>query len=342
MSNDIRSTLIISRQEAVNGTVRTISLPNGQQIPISVPAGAFEGQVLQFPLPGQTELLTLTIHVSDGLGNPPSGDGAFAANASSTPIPFETRTVPSGPHAAGYALEVPPPPSGASWQQAQMSGTNVPPPPPQSSETNWQQSQTSGQNWQQAQASGANIPPPPPQVSGPNWQQQYPVAPSPDPQSGPNAYATTPQVGQPYYPPAPVRKGGIGTRAIVLIVLAVVIIVGASALIFVNYNAQQTANINANKTATAQTATGVVNATSTSQVNGTQTAQVEATTASIQATNTVKQANPNPMVVMGFWQSMIGWMGRVEIPGQAIRSARLLMVRIMSEVPESGIFTFVP
>lgn len=45
-SSDIRATLAISDVEALSGTSRTLTLPGGQQVSISVPAGAYDGQVL--------------------------------------------------------------------------------------------------------------------------------------------------------------------------------------------------------------------------------------------------------------------------------------------------------
>lgn len=49
MLNDLRMTLTINQQEAQSGTVRAIQLPNGQQATITIPAGAYDGQLLWFP-----------------------------------------------------------------------------------------------------------------------------------------------------------------------------------------------------------------------------------------------------------------------------------------------------
>ncbi len=52
-SADIRATLAISRQEALTGTSRTLTLPGGRRVTIAVPAGTQNGQVIY--LGGQGE-----------------------------------------------------------------------------------------------------------------------------------------------------------------------------------------------------------------------------------------------------------------------------------------------
>jgi serine/threonine protein kinase len=42
-------TLMLSPEEVARGTYRTITLPSGEQLPISVPPGAYQGQVIQIP-----------------------------------------------------------------------------------------------------------------------------------------------------------------------------------------------------------------------------------------------------------------------------------------------------
>ncbi len=42
-------TLMISPEEASRGTYRTITLPSGEQLPVSVPPGAYSGQVINIP-----------------------------------------------------------------------------------------------------------------------------------------------------------------------------------------------------------------------------------------------------------------------------------------------------
>jgi hypothetical protein len=69
--NNLRATLLISRAEAETGTLRTITLPQGRRINVSVPAGAYEGQMLCLegfgdpsPTGGPPGVLMLTLAVS--------------------------------------------------------------------------------------------------------------------------------------------------------------------------------------------------------------------------------------------------------------------------------------
>src|SRR6266571_1658587 len=71
LSGDIlRATLVISETEAKKGTLRTINIPSGRRITVSVPKGAYDGQILrregfsdQYPT-DTTDVLYLTIAVS--------------------------------------------------------------------------------------------------------------------------------------------------------------------------------------------------------------------------------------------------------------------------------------
>jgi eukaryotic-like serine/threonine-protein kinase len=53
ITNDIRSTLAISSAEARSGTSRMITLPGGQHVNVTVPAGAYDGQVIRLQSPGE-------------------------------------------------------------------------------------------------------------------------------------------------------------------------------------------------------------------------------------------------------------------------------------------------
>ncbi len=71
-SNAIRATLAISTTEAIHGTSRTLTLPNGQQVNVSIPAGTANGQVLRLeaqstssPTGGSMDVLLLAIIVTD-------------------------------------------------------------------------------------------------------------------------------------------------------------------------------------------------------------------------------------------------------------------------------------
>ena len=77
-TEDIRSTLVISTAEARSGTSRMITLPGGHQVKVSVPAGAYNGQVIRLRNPGESSnpvgelILTIAITPSE-VAQQPSG-----------------------------------------------------------------------------------------------------------------------------------------------------------------------------------------------------------------------------------------------------------------------------
>jgi len=82
--SDIYATLVISETEALTGTNRILTLLGGRQVPVSVPAGAYNGQIIR--LEGQVEptsdrgvkgALILTITIA------PPEEQAFMSNANS-------------------------------------------------------------------------------------------------------------------------------------------------------------------------------------------------------------------------------------------------------------------
>src|SRR6266567_2358061 len=83
-SSDIRAALVISEAEALTGTNRILTLLGGRQVPVSVPAGAHNGQIIR--LEGQVEpgsdrdssgALILTITIA------PPEEQAFLSNTNS-------------------------------------------------------------------------------------------------------------------------------------------------------------------------------------------------------------------------------------------------------------------
>src|SRR5260370_37378306 len=52
ITNDFRSTLAISPAEAHSGTSRMITFPGGQHVNVTVPAGAYDGQIIRLQNPG--------------------------------------------------------------------------------------------------------------------------------------------------------------------------------------------------------------------------------------------------------------------------------------------------
>jgi len=66
---DIRATLAISKTEAREGTSRTLTLPGGQRVNVSVPPGAYDGQVIRLerqsgPYGSATSAGTLTLIIA--------------------------------------------------------------------------------------------------------------------------------------------------------------------------------------------------------------------------------------------------------------------------------------
>ncbi|MBA2284986.1 MAG: hypothetical protein H0W02_05865 [Ktedonobacteraceae bacterium] len=112
--NDIRATLAISPEEARTGTNRTLTLPGGQPVIVTVPSGSYDGQVIRLPgfasSPGTGSgdlLLTLAIqHMPAADIFPNSGNAEPTAWASYSDI---------------QDMAPPPPPSN-SWQAPPQAG----------------------------------------------------------------------------------------------------------------------------------------------------------------------------------------------------------------------------
>jgi hypothetical protein len=96
-SADIRATLAISRQEALTGTSRTLTLPGGRQVTIAVPAGTQNGQVIYLGGQGEpsgcggpTGSLVLTIAIQQAERASPTsnvGSAEPTVHASKTNLP---------------------------------------------------------------------------------------------------------------------------------------------------------------------------------------------------------------------------------------------------------------
>ena len=113
---DLRATLAISMTESLAGTSRALTLPDGRQVNVLVPAGTRDGQVIRL----------------EGLGEPSSSEGLPGALiltiAIQTSDPNLPQPVPSPSFSqppTSYPPEVPLPLPSAP-------GQNIPPPPPTS------------------------------------------------------------------------------------------------------------------------------------------------------------------------------------------------------------------
>ena len=114
--SDIRASLVISEAEALTGTNRILTLQGGRQVPVSVPAGAQDGQIIR--LEGQVEpgsdrdssgALILTITIA-----PPEVQ-AFPANANSDETVISSGSITDSTGAAKLA------PQGLSQEQTSAS-----------------------------------------------------------------------------------------------------------------------------------------------------------------------------------------------------------------------------
>src|SRR6266496_4661635 len=108
-TKDIRSTLTISTAEARSGTSRMITLPGGHKVKVSVPAGAYDGQVIRLRNPGESSnpvgelILTIAITFSEVAQQPSNGVTAEQTVLSSQngvqqpsgPVPLSDRDLPT-------------------------------------------------------------------------------------------------------------------------------------------------------------------------------------------------------------------------------------------------------
>jgi len=251
---DIRATLAISTAEALSGASRTLTLPGGRRVTVSVPAGAYDGQVIRL----------------EGHGEPTSGGGPAGALVLTLAVqqPEEVKELPD----AGVVEKT------ARASHPNLQPTTVPasdphlqqpltPPPPPGFEP-------------QLPAALARTP----SAYEPTIQAGYPNTPL-------TIASTTPPPGSMRPGLAPARPGSGATapsrpkgRVILLIGLALLIIAsGVAGIFFYVIPSNQVAAANAHATAT----TAARNAASTAEVNATGTAN----TASLNATATTVAIN---------------------------------------------------
>ena len=104
---NLRATLAISREEAQRGTTRTLTLPGGRRITVSIPANTHDGQVLLIDSPadpsshGEQGLLQLTLSIQQTQAPPlpPGGESNLIQ-----PVPLRsTQTEVSPPAQSAHA-----------------------------------------------------------------------------------------------------------------------------------------------------------------------------------------------------------------------------------------------
>ncbi len=110
----IRATLAISHGEAQMGTSRVITLPGGQHVNVTIPAGISDGHIIRVQDPGEITpvLLTIAIKKSEGSGGfayPMSGNQPpVAANANVRQL-LDTASGPDLPTVASSDVNLRPP-----------------------------------------------------------------------------------------------------------------------------------------------------------------------------------------------------------------------------------------
>lgn len=259
-SRDLRATLALSQEEASNGTTRLLNLPGGRQLPVSVPAGIREGQVIRlagqgYPAgagqPAGDLILTVAIIAAKNREeSAPSSPEEFAPTYPATPPPPPTplpANAGSGPYPPLAARPTPNP------TPANMYPGPVPYTP-----------YTAGQDESLPDYLKGTYP-------AASTQQAAPYSPYPQSQPG---LAGAAQSGQP----------GVATKrrstAITMLIAGLVVLV-ILASIFVYYIGVYVPHqkvVQATATAVAQvTATGQANARATVQAQGTANAQASAT-----------------------------------------------------------------
>jgi eukaryotic-like serine/threonine-protein kinase len=141
MPGEIRAALAISQDEALAGTSRTLILPGGQRISVSVPAGAYNGQVLHLfsqdststsseEATGTTLILTLTVLPVPDV--PPQPDAELTEHTVHLPDASSQR--PAAPEFPSLQWTMEPnlqlPPAPKNFVQALTSYPNLRPPTP--------------------------------------------------------------------------------------------------------------------------------------------------------------------------------------------------------------------
>lgn len=268
---DLRAMLAISKLEAVTGTSRTLTLPGGRQVNVSVPAGAQNGQVMylqELGRQGSMLILTLLIQQAEETNELPGTDDVEKTVGVSKPEP-QSPTIPASnsdlrppvfPALPSPYLQTPPTPGVLSDPNHQPPVPQAPPPP------YWQVPTTPVLSHQDFQN-------PVKPASHPSGQQ--PITP---------AYSPIQEIPA----VASINREADGSRSsfskrntILLAALTLLIIAGCTGL-FYALHTDQVAVDNASATAQAHaTNTAAANATANSLANATATASVIA-------------ANPDP------------------------------------------------
>jgi eukaryotic-like serine/threonine-protein kinase len=255
-SSEIQAVLAISSAEASSGTTRTLTLPDGRQIIVRVPPGAYDGQ-------------RISVQESGGPGGPPMtltlALAVLQTNARSMPDNTE-RTMrasnpdivaPKNPSVTPFLGQTPIPPPPPGFEQSWAPVPNPPSQPPVPNPASWAPVPN-------LETQAPTIPP-----SNPNLQQQQTM----------RAFSSTAAPAAPPSPSITPRRRRKWRNAL-LAALALLLVLGGLGIFTLVHNAQ-VATDKANATATAQ-AKVRANASATSLSNNT-TATAEANAIATQA-----------------------------------------------------------
>src|ERR1700730_5924357 len=271
-AGEMRATLALSQAEAQTGSGRTLNLPGGRRITVSIPAGVYNGQELRVAGQGEPTwqggraghfILTISIASEPVAAQPNTGYNEFA--------PTEAYSAQSLPQTA------PPPPGYPPATAGGISPYTAYPPQPEYN----------------APPIGATLP----AYNTPQQPQEPLFLPQNQPVYQPPSYPGYPGYTQPgqvegqYYappsppqPPAPRRRRLSPAILALLIVLVLLLLAGSGLIYYVGVYQPKVQHDQATATAQAQlTGTANAQASATAAANATANAQASAT-ANAQAT----------------------------------------------------------
>ena len=280
-AGEMRATLALSQAESQTGSSRTLNLPGGRRITVSIPPGVYNGQELRVA----------------GQGEPtwqggPAGDLILTISIAPEPVATQynqgvNEFAPTEAYSAQSFPQTPPPPPGYSPAPAgELSPYTAYPPQPAYNAP--------------APPIGATQPAfnTPQQPQDPLYLPQNQAVYQPPAYPGSPGYTQPGQVGGQSYPPPAPRKRRLSPAILTLIVILVLLLLAGSGLIYYvgvyqpkvqHDQATATALARLSATANAQSsATALANATAnaiasaTANAQATATAQASATAAALQ------------------------------------------------------------
>lgn len=294
-AGEIRATLALSQAEAQMGSSRTLNLPGGRRITVSIPPGVYNGQELRVA----------------GQGEPtwqggPAGDLLLTISIAPEPVPTQ--------YNAGYNEFAP-----TEAYSAQSLPQNAPPPPGYAPSNGYPPTPAGGISPYTAYPPQPEYNPPmgatqpafntPQRPQDPLYLPQNQAGYQPPSYPGLPGYTQPGQIGGQGYPPPAPRRRRLSPAILTLIVILVLLLLAGSGLIYyvgvyqpkvqhdqatATAQAQLSATANAQNSATAlANATANAIASATANAQATATAQASATAAALQnILTTATSGNP--------------------------------------------------